>query len=437
MNETLTEIIIVLGLIVLNGFFSGTEMALISLRKTRIKELVKQGNKNALIIEKLQENPENFLATIQVGITLISTIASAFAGANMAGIIAPWLEKIPVTFVSTNALSISFALVIMAITYMTVVIGELVPKSLGIKFSERFALFAARPIYWLSKFSRLVTKFLTGSSNLILKFFGDETSFSESKLSEEELRAILYESQKAGVIKKYEHEILDNIFDFSDIAADKIMTPRSKIFALDIDEPSEENIKKIIASGYSRIPFFQEKIDNIIGILYVKDLVKKILEKPVHGVELKDLLKPAHYIPNTQKINSLLRKFQKEKKQLAIVTDEHGDVDGLITIEDILEEIVGEISDEKDKESAAIKTKDDHFIVSGEVSIVDFNKYFDTNLPEDEQYSTISGFLLDQLEKFPKIGDTITTGNLFFTIKEKTEKQIITVAVKKQPGQKH
>jgi len=407
-------------------------MAIISLRKTRIKELVKQGNKNAAIIAKLQENPEDFLATIQVGITLTGTIASAIAGADLAQLISPLLKSVSWPLIANNAESISFIFIIISITYLSVIFGELIPKSLGIKFSEKFALFAARPIYLLSKLSFFITKFFTASSNIVLKIFGDQTSFAESKLSQEELKSILYDSQKAGVIKKYEHEMLNNVFDFSDISVEKIMTPRSKIFALDIDDHLSENLSQIIESGYSRIPFYKENIDNIIGILYIKDLLKKIQTSTNDEIRMGEVLNTPYYIPNTQKISSLLRKFQKEKKQMAIVTDEHGEVDGLITIEDILEEIVGEISDEKDTIDPLIhEEKDGTFTVEGSISIIDFNRFFEANLPEDESYTTVSGFLLNQLEKFPKIGDMVVFEKIRFRIKTKTEKQIKTVTVLK------
>lgn len=433
MNEIFPEISIIVLLILLNAFFSGTEMALISLRKTRIKELVKKGNRKAILAEKILSNPEKFLATIQVGITLISTIASAYAGASISKIISPLLEASSWSFISTNASTISFTLIVIGITYLSIVLGELVPKSLGIKYSEKFSLFSAYPIYFLSRIFSPITKFLTISSNAILKIFGDQTSFSEAKITEEELRTILYESHKAGTIKKHEHEILDNIFDFSDIAVEQIMTPFSKIFAVDINEPNEKNIEAIIESGYTRIPVYKDKIDNILGVLNIKDLLRELRKNPdFHKIE--DLITKTRFVPNTQRISDLLKKFQKEKKAIAIVTDEHGDVDGLITIEDILEEIVGDIDDENDeKNKFIISQKDGIYEVEGSSSIVDFNRYFNTSLPEDEAYTTISGIILEKLESIPEVGTKTTIDNLEFTIKEKTERAIKVVTVKKLP----
>ncbi len=433
MNQTLSEILLVIVLILLNGFFSGTEIALISIRKTRIRQLVKEGNKKAVLAEKILKNPEEFLATVQVGITLISTIASAFAGANIADAITPILQQTPWPFIANNAAGLSLTAVVLVITYLSVILGELIPKSLGIKFSEKFSLFAVYPMYFLSKIAYPVTKILTGSSNIVLKLFGDKTSFMESKLTEEELRAILYESHKAGTLKKDEHEILDNIFDFSDIAAGQIMTPRSKIFAVDIDEPYEKNIQAIIESGFTRIPVFKDNMDKVLGILNIKDLLRE-LQTRKHLNSLENLIKKVHFVPNTQRISELLKIFQKGKLHLAMVTDEHGDIDGLVTIEDVLEEIVGDISDESDETAKLIvQQKDGAYTVDGSISIVDYNRYFKSSLPEDQQFTTISGLLLDKFEKIPDAGTQTTIENFEFVIKEKTERMIKTVTVRKLP----
>jgi len=430
MNETIVEIIIVIALILLNGFFSGSELALISLRKTRIKQLVKEGNKKAVLAEKILTNPEEFIATVQIGMTLVSTLASVFAGANIAHALSPVLQKSGWLFVAEHAEAISFTIIVIVITYLTLMLGELIPKSLGIKFSEQVSLFVVYPIYYLSKITHPITKVLTASSNLVLKIFSDKTSFTEAKISEDELRTILYESRKEGTLKKQEHEILENIFDFSDIAVGQIMTPRSKIFAVDITDPSEKNIKAIIDSGYTRIPIFKDSIDNIIGILNIKYLLKELQKSS--KLNLEGLMKKPYFVPNTLRINDLLKKFQKEKIHLALITDEHGDIDGLVSLEDILEEIVGDIDDESDEEKKLIsRQKDGGYEVDGSVSIVDFNRHFKTNFPEDEQYITVSGLLLNKLEKIPDVGTKTTIENIEFTVKEKTERVIKLVGVKK------
>ena len=431
MKSIVFEVGIVLILILLNGFFSGAEMALISLRKTRIKQLAKEGNRRAILAEKILQKPEDFLATVQIGITLISTIASAFAGATIADAISPLLKNVSVPFIATHAEGISFIIIVVGITYLSLVLGELIPKSLGIKFSEKFSLFVVYPLHILSKIIYPLTKLLTVSSNVVLKIFGDKTSFSEANLTEEELRTILYESHKAGTLRKYEHEIMDNVFDFSDIAVGQVMTPRSKIFAIDLNDPFEKKLKNIIGSGYTRIPFYKDKIDNLHGILNVKSLLVW-LEKNHHPDTLEHLLQKPFFVPNTQRISDLLKKMQKEKVHLAMVTDEYGEVDGVVTIEDILEEIVGDIRDEGDEEKSLItQQKDGSFEVDGSVSIVDFNRHFNTALPEDDPYTSINGLLLDRFEKIPEVGTTTTIGSLEFIVKEKTERVIKSIIVRK------
>lgn len=435
MNEITSDLIIIVALILLNGFFSGTEMAIISLRKTRLKQLVKNGNRNAMIIEKFKKNPEELLATIQVGFTLVSTVTSAYAATKITIALTPLLEQSSIPFISHNAEGISLTLIIVGVTYLTIIFGELIPKSLALKFSERFALFAARPIYVLSKVSFVITKLLTVSSNIILKIFGDKTSFSEGKLSEDEIRIMLHESQESGVIKKYEHEIMENVFEFADIAVGQVMMPRTKIFAIDIDIPVAENIKLIVESGYSRIPMYKDSIDNIVGILNGKDLLQYIERGQRDDVDLVKLSRTPFYVTNTERISALLRKFQKEKIHIAVVTDEYGGVDGLITIEDILEELVGEISDETDMEQKSIrKEKDGSYIVDGDTSIIDFNRYFDALLPEDETYSTISGMLQEAFERLPKIGEKTVIDNLEFTIRDRTNRTILSTLVKRLEG---
>lgn len=436
MNDITSDIVVIIALILLNGFFSGTEMAVISLRKTRLKQLVKNGNRNAMIIEKFQKNPEDLLATIQVGLTLLSTIASAYAATKITVALTPLLEKSSISFIAQNAEGISLALIVIVITYLTIIFGELIPKSLAIKFSERFALFAARPIYFLSKISFIITKSLTVSSNIILKIFGDKTSFSEGKLSEDEIRIMLHESQELGVIKKYEHQIMENVFGFTDIAVGQVMMPRTKIFAIDIDLPVTENIKHIIESGYSRIPMYRDSIDNIVGILHGKDLLQYIERSGKEDVDLLKLSRTPYYVTNTERISALLLKFQKEKIHIAIVTDEYGGVDGLITIEDILEELVGEISDETDMEQKSIrKEKDGSYVVEGDTSIIDFNRYFNTVLSEEEAYTTISGLLLEAFERLPKIGEKTIIDNLEFTIRDRTNRTILSTFVKRLEDQ--
>lgn len=429
MNNLFFEVSVVVGLIFFNAFFSGVEMAFISLRKTRVKQLAKEGVRPAILAEKMLQKPENLLATVQVGVTLISTIASAFAGARIANSLIPFFANSPLPMMKENAETISLAMVILTITYVSIVLGELIPKSLGIKFSESIALTTAYPLYFLSKITSPVTQFLTFSSNIILKPLGDKTNFSEANLTEEELRTILYESYRTGTIKKHEHELLDSVFDFSDIAVSQIMTPRSRIFAIDISDPYEENLKKIVESGYARVPVYRDQIDTILGILTIKALLKRNVQE-LDSSSLEKILQKPYFVPHTQHINDLLKHMQKERVQIAVVTDEHGAIDGIVTIEDILEEIVGDITEDGRHERIFIASQNDGtYLVDGATSIVDFNRYFRSHISEDASYTTISGFLLERFESFAAIGTKTVTENLEFTITEKSDRAIKRVKV--------
>jgi len=419
----------------LNGFFAGSEIAIISIRRTRVEELVKKGSKTAKIIQSLQNDPERFIATGQIGISVVTIVASLVTGSNMEEIIRPLFTNSNVGIIQQNAVLISNTIVIALVSFLTIIAGELVPKSLALRYSEQVSNFVAWPIYWISKVCYLLIKFLTFCSNVLLMPFKDSTSFSETKLSEDEIRNMILEGRKAGTIERKEHEILENVFEFTDTTVNKIMTPAAQITAFDIDLPVEINISKVIESEYSRVPFFKGKLDNIIGILNVKDLHSALgTKRDFAGVNLRDLLSTPIFVPESQKVMTLLQKFQKNKTHIAIVSDEHGDVSGLVTLEDLIEEIVGEISDETDEDKKKAKKQDDGtFMIEGSMPIVDFNRDFAQNLglelPENEQYTTISGFILAKLERFPEIEDKVKYENVEFVVKEKTNRTIKQVQV--------
>lgn len=423
------EILIVFVLTLLNGFFAMSEIALVTVRKTRIASLVKQGSVRAKVIALLQQNPESLFATIQIGISVITIAASAFAGSSIAANLAESLYRLNITFVTNHAYGISFVIVVTLVSYVNITIGELIPKSLGLRYSERMALFAAYPIWWLSKISFGLIKILSFTSNLFLKLFKDSTSFTESRLSEEEIRSLLHEGRKAGTIEPHEHSIIQNVFDFSDLSVNKIMIPRTSMAAFDIAQPARGIVRKAIESGYSRIPVYEGSVNNILGVLYTKSLLAEF-DKGNDNFNLKDFLVPAYFVPSTMKISEVLQRLQRKKAHMALVTDEHGEIEGLVTMEDILEEIVGDISDETDEIDKNIKQEGSDFIVAGHTSVVDFNKYFNTELPENRDFNTVSGFILERLGRFPKEGDVVEHIDIKFTVKETTLRIVKTAVVK-------
>ncbi|MFA7286711.1 MAG: hemolysin family protein [Patescibacteria group bacterium] len=429
MDKIFWEISIVFLLTLLNGFFSMSEIALISVRKTRIASLAKQGNQRAKIVQELHKNPESLFATIQVGISVITIFASAFAGASIAERFSGVLENVSYLFISNNAYAISFVVVVAVLSYVSVVLGELVPKSLGLRYAEKFSLLAAYPIWWESKISFWPIKLLSSSANFILKFFKDSTSFLESRLSKEEIRAVLIEGRNAGTIKAHEHGLLENIFDFSNLTVEKIMVPRTQMVAFDINEPARSVVHKAIESGYSRIPIYQGNLNTIVGVLYTKKLLGKF-DNVDKNFDIHDYLLPPYFVPTAMKISEVLQRLQRKKVQVALVTNERGEVEGLVTLEDILEEIVGDITDETDEVSQAIEQVGDTHKVAGDVSVVDFNKHFHSALPEDKDFNTVSGFILDRLERFPKAGDEVLHEDMVFTVQEITLRTIKKVIVK-------
>ncbi len=406
-----------------------SEIALVTVRKTRIATLVKQGSKRAAVIEQLQQNPETLFATIQIGISVITIATSAFAGASLGVDLSNLLNKIHIAIIAENAYSISFAIIVILVSYVSITIGELIPKSLGLRYAEPMALLASYPILWLSKISGWLIKILNISSNLFLKIFKDSTTFTESRLSEEEIRSLLNEGRKAGTIKPQEHNIIENVFDFSDLSVDKIMIPRTQMVAFNIAQPAKEIVCKAIESGYSRTPVYQGNLNNIIGILYTKRLLGKF-DANSQNTNLQEFLLTPYFVPSTMKISEVLQRLQRKKSHMAMVTDEHGEIEGLVTMEDVLEEIVGDITDETDEINKGIKQEGGEYIVAGDTSIVDFNKYFNSELPENEDFNTVSGFILEKLGRFPKVGDVVDFGKIKFIVKEVTLRVVKTIIVK-------
>ncbi len=432
MNEILGEVLIVVLLTVLNGFFSCSEIALISVRPAKMKELIEKGSKRAKIVQQLRANPENLFATLQIGISLITIIASAYAGSRIAEHLAIYVERAPYPVIAMNAYAISFVLIVALVSYFNLVLGELVPKSIGYRFANSFALLAAYPVWGLSKIMSPLVKGLTVSSNLILKPFQDSTSFAEARISEQEIRNILAEGREAGTIKSREHEIIENVFELSDVAVSKIMVPRTQITAFDIARPVDEIVQAAIESGYSRLPIYQGSINKIVGVLYTKKLLSLVRLNNQH-VTLEDFLIPPYYVPNSMKIDTVLRKLQRKNTHMAFVTDEHGEIEGLVTLEDILEEIVGEIADETDEVNKSIVAHEEgYFLVSGRVSIVDFNKYFNSRLSENAEYATISGLILENLGRFPNVGDVVEHKEFTFLVKEKDLRTVTLLEVKRK-----
>jgi putative hemolysin len=429
MDAVWIEGIGVVMLILLVGFFSASEVAVVSTRKSRMQELAEEGNKNAAIVYGFQRNPEEFLATIHVGVIFSLTIASGLGGIMGIQHLSPALGASETRWISEGSNWISLGIISVSIGFLVVVFGELVPKSLALRFAEVVALRVATPLRLFATIFRLPVKLLTFASNLFLALFKDRTSFTESRISEEEFKLMLEEGTKTGVIDKTEHDLIRSVFEFTDTTVKEVMIPRPDIVALSIDLPREKIIKIVLEEGYSRMPVYKDTIDNIVGVVYTKDLLGLIEYRDL--IIMQDVIRPAYFVPETKKISRLMRELQERKLHLAIVIDEFGGTEGIVTMEDILEEIVGEIHDEYDEELKDVESAGDgSYLVNARYTVRDFNERFNASIPETDEYETLSGFLNKIAGRIPDLNEELVYENLSFTIMKKSQRRIRQVKVR-------
>lgn len=421
----LLELSIIAVLILLNGFFSASEIAMISIKKGRVKSLVEDGDARARIVQALQQNPDRLFATVQVGVTLVGTIASVYGGASLIGPTEALLQASGIPVLGAFAREVAFVLVVVSLTYLSIVVGELVPKSLALNFSERVALNVAYPLNFMNRVFFLFTRVLTGTSNILLRPFKDQTSFSETRLLAEEILHLLEEGVKHGSIESTEHEIIENVLDMNETDARDVMVPRVEMRAMSVDADDDE-VRRALDLLHSRIPVYKDNLDNIVGILHIKDLMRSLSRK--ERPPLSKVTRPAYFVPETMKIGKILKEMQKRRCHIAIVVDEFGGTAGLLTLEDILEEIVGEIQDatEFHEESEILRISDSMLFVSGSCNISDFNDFAQKDvIPESDAYTTVAGFIIDEIGRFPEVGESWTVkGHRFELIKRIRQKLV-------------
>lgn len=426
-----TQILILVILICFNAFFAASEIAFISLNDKKIEKQAKEGNKKAQKIQKMLESPSKFLATIQIGITLAGFLSSAFASDTFAYKLAPILNN---TFPIGVEIwqNISIIIITIILSFFTLIFGELVPKRFAMKNYEKIAFATIGIIRTISIITAPFVKLLTITTNSISKLFGVGEN-EEEIVTEEEIKMMVDQGNENGTIEEEEKELINNVFEFNDITVSEIMTHRTDIFAVDMNMTSEELLEIIKKDDYkhSRIPVYDETIDEIQGILYIKDLIKSIQKK---SFKIKNLMKEAYFVSQNKLINELFKELQKNKKQIAIVVDEYGGTAGLITMEDILEEIVGDIFDEYDEiEEEYEKIDEQTYIVSGNMPIYDVNKILGSHIPEGD-YDTLSGYLQEELGRIPNEKDKnmlIETDELTFKIEECEDRRILKVKIYK------
>ncbi|NOY65163.1 MAG: HlyC/CorC family transporter [Nitrospirae bacterium] len=421
------EIFLIFVFILFNGFFAGTEIAVVTSRKSHIQELANKGKKSAIILQRLQSDTDRFLASVQIGVTIAGAIASATGGAVAIKIIKPFLKALPVDYISSSAEPISIGIVVFVVSYLALVIGELVPKSIALKNPERFALITAKPMY---RFTRLISPFaniLTFSTNLILKPFGGKTFTQRSFISEEEIKLLVREGTDKGIFEPAEEELIHGVFEFTDLSVKEVMVPLTKVVAFSTDMSLEEILSIISEEQYSRYPVYHGEPSNIKGILYVKDLFKKLAAK--EQIDIRKILRTPFFVPESLKISTLMRQMQRKGVLIAVVVDEYGSVTGIVTMEDLLEEIVGEIRDEYDVEQPVIKRKDGSFIVDASITIRDLRDDHGIELPESPDYDTVGGYIITKLQRIPETGETFSSDGWKIKIIEMIGKRISRVII--------
>ncbi len=419
-----SDIVLIIVFVFLNGFFAAAEIAVVTIRRTRIKQLIDEGKKNALILKKLREEPDRFLATIQIGVTLAVTLASAIGGAVAVEILKPVIKEIPISIISVSSDAISIGIVAAIITYFTIVFGELIPKSVALSRPESVGLLVAPLIERFSKLATIFVYILTTSTNMLLKPFGKRAFRERGYISEEEIKMLLEEGRERGIFEAEEKKLIHSVFEFTDMSAKEVMVPPSQMVTIRLSMTIEDIKNIILEEHFSRYPVVGKDINDIRGILYAKDF-QNALSKGV--MDIRKIIKPPFFIPETMKISNLLREMQKKRIHMALVIDEYGGVSGLVTMEDLLEEIVGEIRDEYDTESPVIKLSDGTFFVDASISIRDLKEDYKIEIPESTEYETLSGFLLTVLQKIPKIGDVVETDRKKITISEMVGQRIAKV----------
>ena len=424
------QAIVILLLILANGFFAGSEIAIITARRGKLDELAKKGNHSASIVNSLKDSPDRFLATIQIGITIISSLASVIGGVAAVEVLKPLFLSIQIEAVQKLAELISVGIVVVLISYITLIFGELIPKSLALRYAEELACISAIPINSLSRVASVFVGFLTKSSNLVLKLFGAKGLEERAFISEEEIKYFMKEGREKGIFEETEEALIHGVFEFADTTVKDIMVPKHKFNAIDTDTPPEQVLKFIVDSGFSRYPVYSKNVENVIGILYNKDVFKVMEEKK--PFVLRELIRPPYFVPDTVMISRLLRELQRRRIHMAIVVNEHGEVDGLVTIEDILEEIVGEIEDEYDIEKGGLveRLKDGTMIIDASSQLRDL---IDVGLPLEgtEELNTLAGFMYSKLQKIPRGGEFITHKGYRFTVVDVEGRRIVKVKVEK------
>lgn len=418
----LPKIILILVLILINAFFAAAEMAMVSVNKLKIKVLAEKGNKKALLLRKVLKSPSNFLSTIQIGITFAGFFASASAATSISETLAQFMNKLNIPYGD----EISVILITMLLSYITLVFGELLPKRIALQKPEEIALMAIRPISVISKIATPFVKLLSVSTNFFIKIFGLKNKQEEEEtVSKDEIMSMINIGQESGIFDKTEKDMLDGIFEFDHKSVKEVMTTRGEVFAIKSSTPNDVVAKNLISEQFSRIPVYSENKDNIIGILYLKDFFEAVVKVGVDNIKLDQLIRPAYFVLENKVIDDLFKELQDSKQHMAIVIDEYGGFSGIATIEDLIEEVMGDILDEyDDSENFIDKIDNNTYVVDGLLTLDKLNDSLNLNL-ESQDIETIGGFVVNLIGNIPqKENEMIEYDNLLFQVCKTNKKRI-------------
>ncbi|HSK01110.1 MAG TPA: hemolysin family protein [Kofleriaceae bacterium] len=426
----LTELLILLALVAANGLFAGAEIALLTANRTTVQQRAAAGDRRAQGVLSLRAQPERFLATVQIGITVIGAAAGAFGGATIARDLAPYLEGV----LGEHALGAAMAIVIAGVSYLSVVLGELVPKSLALRYANGYSFLIARPLLRLSRIMRPLVWFFTASSNVVLRLFGDRTSFTEARASRDELRQLVEEAAKTGTVDVRSSEIAARALELGEVMVAETMVRREKIVAIRRDASPEEIQRVLLEEGHGRMPVYEGDLDQIVGYVVARDVLALAWEQ--HLIAVEDIIRPLLVVPLTAKVGSVLRDMQTRRVQIAIVVDEHGGTAGLVTIEDLVEELVGDIfgEDEGPEESLRVEP-DGSALVPGWLPIRKVNRVLQTALPITRDSTTVAGLCLAIALAVPPVGSKLTAADgTVLEIVDASPRRVRTVRLLRRPG---
>lgn len=428
-TSLISQFILIAVLTLLNAFFASAEMAIVSLNRNRIKLLAEEGNKKAQHLIELLKEPNKFLSTIQVGITLAGFFSSASAATGISQVMGNQLKELGLPY----AQEISLVVITIILSYFTLVFGELYPKRIALKKSETIALFSVKPILFISKLTKPFVKLLSFSTNVLIKLSGMSQEDLEEKVSREEIRSLVEAGEEHGVINEIEKEMINSIFEFDDKQAKEVMTPRTEVYLIDINQPLQSYIDELLTEQYSRIPIYEGDRDHIIGILYMKDFFTEAYKVGFDQIDIRMIMRKPYFVPECKNIDRLFRELQKSKNHMAILIDEYGGFSGIATIEDLIEEIMGDINDEYDEDELEIKKLDQQtYLVNGLTSIKDLNEQLNLTFDENsDDYDTLGGLVIKLIGYIPVAEEekVIEYQNVIFTVEKVKEKRIDKVKI--------